>query len=103
VELAARWEAEAELGALRSSVAWVLDLVLGGTDGSFLLEMSMSAVAKLLESWIDTATAKKVRWGSRSALVAAVSHFMELDADLEVLGSGCNAGMTEDELDALWS
>jgi hypothetical protein len=30
-------------------------------------------------------------------LVPAVLHFLELDADLKVLGSGCNAGSTEDE------
>jgi hypothetical protein len=35
--------------------------------------------------------------------VAAVSHFPELDADLEVLGSGHSAGLKEDEVDTLWS
>jgi hypothetical protein len=32
-----------------------------------------------------------------------VSHFPELDAVLEVLGSGRNARLTEDEVNALWS
>jgi hypothetical protein len=32
-----------------------------------------------------------------------VSHFPELDADLEVLRSGCSVGLIEDEVDALWS
>jgi hypothetical protein len=36
-------------------------------------------------------------------LVFAVSHFSELDADLEVLVSERSVGMTEDEVDALWS
>jgi hypothetical protein len=36
-------------------------------------------------------------------MVAAVSHFPEVDADLEVLRSGRNAGLTEGEVDALWS
>jgi hypothetical protein len=44
-----------------------------------------------------------VCWGSHSALVVAVSHFPDLDADLEVLGSGHSAGLIEDEVDALWS
>jgi hypothetical protein len=36
-------------------------------------------------------------------MVAAVSHFPELDVDLEVLRSRRNAGLTEGEVDALWS
>jgi hypothetical protein len=36
-------------------------------------------------------------------LVAAVLHFPELDADLEVLGSKHSAGLIDDEVDALWS
>jgi hypothetical protein len=36
-------------------------------------------------------------------LVAAVLHFPELEADMEVLGLGCNAGLIEDEVCALWS
>jgi hypothetical protein len=32
-----------------------------------------------------------------------VSHFLELDADLEVLGCGRNVGITEDEVNALQS
>jgi hypothetical protein len=63
----------------------------------------MSTVAELLEGQIDTVAANVVRWGSRSALVATVSHFPELDTDLEVLGSGHSVGLTMDEVDALSS
>jgi hypothetical protein len=45
--------------------------------------------------------ANRVRWESRSTLVATVSHFLELDADLEVLGSDHFTRLTEDEVDAL--
>jgi hypothetical protein len=51
----------------------------------------MSMVAERLEGQIGAVTANGVRWGSCSVLVAAVSHFLELDADLEVLGSGRSA------------
>jgi hypothetical protein len=95
-ELATRQEAEAELEALRSLAAWVQGLVLGDIDGSSSLATSMSAVAKLLKGQIDVAAANGVRWGSHSALVATVLHFPELDTDLEMLGSGHNAGLTED-------
>jgi hypothetical protein len=65
--------------------------------------MSMSTVAELLEGQIDTVAANVARWGSHSALVATVSHFPELDTNLEVLGSGHSVGLTMDEMDALSS
>jgi hypothetical protein len=36
-------------------------------------------------------------------LVAAVSHFLELEAELELLGSGRNVDLKEDQVDALWT
>jgi hypothetical protein len=84
-------------------MVWVRGLVLGDTDGSSTQVTSMSAVAELPEGWTDTVAANGVRWGCRSTLVAAVSHCPELDTDLEVLGSGHSMGLTEDEVDALWS
>jgi hypothetical protein len=41
--------------------------------------------------------------GSRSALVVVVSHFLELEADLDVLRFGRIVGLIDDEVDALWS
>jgi hypothetical protein len=86
------------LEALRSSVAWVQDLVMGDVDASPSLATSMSTVAEQLEGRIDVVAANGVHWGYRSALVAARSHFLALDADLEVLGSGRNGGLTEGEM-----
>jgi hypothetical protein len=57
----------------------------------------MSTVVERLEGRIDAATTNGVYWGSCSALVATVSHFLELDADLEVLGSIRNSRLTEDK------
>jgi hypothetical protein len=34
-------------------------------------------------------------------MVATLSHFLELDSELEILRSGCNADITEDQVDAL--
>jgi hypothetical protein len=102
VEQATR-QAEAELEDLWSSAARVRDLVLGDVGGSSLMATSLSAITEQLEGRIDAAATNMVRWGSRSALLAVVSDFPELDADLEVLGSKCNAGQTEDEVNALWS
>jgi hypothetical protein len=31
-----------------------------------------------------------------------VSHFLKLETELEVVGSGCYMDLTEDEVDAIW-
>jgi hypothetical protein len=62
-----------------------------------------SLVVELLEGRIDAAAANGVRWGTRLALAATLSHFLELGTELELLGSGCNAVLTKDQVDALWT
>jgi hypothetical protein len=91
------------LEAMRFSAARVQDLRLGNVDGLSSLATSMSVVADWLMGRIGAATANVVCWGSCSAFFATMSHFLELDADLEVLGSRHNAGLMEVEVDALWS
>jgi hypothetical protein len=41
--------------------------------------------------------------GTCSTLVATLSHSLELKTKLELLGSGCNADLPEDQADALWT
>jgi hypothetical protein len=36
-------------------------------------------------------------------LVSALSHILELETELELLGSGHNVYLTEDQLDAHWT
>jgi hypothetical protein len=72
-------------------------------DGSSSLAAPMSMVMELLEGRIDVVAANGVRWGSRSALVATVSHFLELKTLLEVLRPARNAYLKEDDEDALWT
>jgi hypothetical protein len=103
VELATRWEAEAELEDLWSLAAWVQDLVLDDANGSPSLAVSMSAVVEQPERRIEAEATNRFCWGSCSALVAAMSHFPGLDVDLEVLRSRCSVGLTADEVDALWT
>jgi hypothetical protein len=71
--------------------------VLGNVDGLSSLVASLSMVAELLEGRIDIMAANGVRWGTRSALVVALSHFPEL----ELLESRRNADLTNDQFDAL--
>jgi hypothetical protein len=44
-----------------------------------------------------------VCWVPRSMLVGALSHILELETELELLGSGHNVYLTEDQLDAHWT
>jgi hypothetical protein len=57
--------------------------------------------AELLEGWVDVTAANEVHWGTWSVLVTALSHFLELEAELELLGSGNNMTLTEDQVDSL--
>jgi hypothetical protein len=54
------------------------------------------------EFWINTTAANGVHHGSHSALVAVVSHFLELKTELEVLRFGRSADLIEDKVDAMW-
>jgi hypothetical protein len=76
-------------------------LVLDNIDGTSSLAASLSTVVEMLECWINVVAANGVHWGTRSALVAALLHFLELKFMLELLKSECNADLTEDQLDAL--
>jgi hypothetical protein len=78
-------------------------LVLANVDESFSLAISLSTVVELLEGQIDASTANAVRWGTQSALFAALSHFLELKSKLELLESRHNADLTVDQADALWT
>jgi hypothetical protein len=85
----AEWrQANNELEALRTSTALVQDLVLGDVDGPSSLAMSLSMVSEEVEGWTNIAAANGVRWGTRSALVTALSHFLELKSMLELLRCG---------------
>jgi hypothetical protein len=85
---------DTELEALWTSVARVWDLVLDNIDGPSSLAVSLSMVAELLEGQIDATTANGVCWGTRSALVTALSHILEPKSELKLLGSGRNADRT---------
>jgi hypothetical protein len=60
-------------------------------------------VVELLEGWTDTTTTNGVHWGTWSALVSALLHFLKLENELELLGSGRNADQTKDQVNALWT
>jgi hypothetical protein len=96
VELATRREVDAKLVVLWTSVVRVWDLVLDDADELTYLVASLSVVVELLEGRVDAAITNGVCWGIRSALVATLSYFPELDAELELVGSERNADLTAD-------
>jgi hypothetical protein len=78
-------------------------MVLDNADGSSSQVVSLSTVAKLPKGWVDATTANKVHWGTRSVVVAILSHFPKLEGELKLLRSGRNTVLTEDRADALRS
>jgi hypothetical protein len=82
---------------LQPSAAQVWDFVLDRADGPSSLAASLSPTAELLEGHIDTMTTNRVHWGTRFALVAALLHFPELEAELELLRSVRNVDLMEDQ------
>jgi hypothetical protein len=100
VEQVARQEVDAEVEALRASAIWIWDMVLDGASGPSSLAASLSSVVELLEGCIDAATTNGVPWGTQSAFVAALWHFQEWGPEQELLGSGCNMELSENQVDA---
>jgi hypothetical protein len=75
--------------------------VLEGPGGTSSLAAALSSATKLIENCVDVVAANGVHWGSRLVLAAALSHFLELETKLELLGSGRNTDLMEDQVDAL--
>jgi hypothetical protein len=59
-------------------------------------------VADEVEKWINATATIGVQWGVRSTLVIVLSHFPELESELELLESGWGADLSDDQADALW-
>jgi hypothetical protein len=76
-------------------------LVLDNADKPSSLAASLSTAVELLEGWIEAAASNGVHWGARSALVVALSHFLELKSELELPRSEHNADITEDQADII--
>ena len=91
-----------ELEDLRAAAAWVRDLVLGASHGFSSLPAVLDSVVDVVEDRLDAMASSGVHWGTRSLLVVALSHFLELEAELGLVGSGWSAETSEAELERLW-
>jgi hypothetical protein len=61
----------------------------------------MSTTVELLESQVIPAATNGVCQGTHSVLAAALSHFLELKSELELLGSERNMSLTVDQVDVV--
>jgi hypothetical protein len=93
----------AKLEALRTSAARLRDLVLDVADGLSSLTVSLSTAVEQLEGQVDAVANNGVHFGNQSTFVAILSHFLELDAVLELFGYRLNVNLTEDQVDTFWT
>jgi hypothetical protein len=77
--------------------------VLKRSNEASSLAVSLPSVANLIKGRIDVVAANRVHWGARLALTAALSHFPELEPELELHVSRYNADLTEGRVDAFWT
>jgi hypothetical protein len=103
MEPAGHREANAELEALWNSTSRVRGLVLGRSIRMSSLSMTVSSAMELIEGHIDIVADNGVWWQTRSTLATTLSHFLELQTELELPRSGHNVNLMERQVDALWT
>jgi hypothetical protein len=67
------------------------------------LLVALSSTVEQNEGRVYAAATNGVHWGARLALTTILSHFLEVELELELLGSGYNVDMSKDEMEALWT
>jgi hypothetical protein len=79
--------------------------VLRGFDEVPPLAVALSppSPSQLTETQVNAAAINGVQSGARRALTAFLSHFPELEVELDLLGSGYNANLMSDEMEILWT
>jgi hypothetical protein len=80
-------------------------LVLREPDGVPPLAVALSPSCRSgpSETQVSAATLNGVQWGARLALSAVLSHFLELEVELDLLGSSYNADLSCDKMETLWT
>jgi prophage DNA circulation protein len=96
-------EVDAELEGFWSSATQVQNMVLGGPTGMSSLVASLSSAAELIKGCINIVAANLVHWGTGSVLASTLSHFLQLETELELLGRRHKADLMKDQVDALWT
>jgi hypothetical protein len=76
--------------------------MLGRSDETPSLAVALSPSVELNEGHVNAAAINRVHWG-RVVLTVVLLHFPELDSKLELQGSGYNADLMKDEIEAFWT
>jgi hypothetical protein len=63
------------------------------------LAAALSSITDLIKGHVDAVAANGVHLGAWLALTIVLSHFPELELELDLLGSGYNADLTKDEME----
>jgi hypothetical protein len=77
----------------------VRDLVLESSGEALSLAAMLFSTVNPIEGRVDAAAANRVHLGVWLALTAILSHFPELELELELLGFGYNADLMKDEME----
>jgi hypothetical protein len=80
-------------------------LVLREHDGVPPLAVALppSSLSGPSETQVSTAAVNGVRWGVRLVLATDLSHFPELEVELDLLGSCYNTDHSCDEMETPWT
>jgi hypothetical protein len=92
------WARQDEQGALKGLTSQACGPVLGVADEVPPLAVALfpSLSPKLTEAQVDAAAINGFQLGSQLALTAALSHFPELQVELDLLGTSYNADLMSD-------
>jgi hypothetical protein len=110
VHLAARLEEAAgqlqvtqdEHQALQNLASQVRDLVLERSGEAISLAVVLFSTVNPIEGCVDAAATNRVHLGAWLALTTVLSHFPELELELELLGFGYNADLMKDEMEVFF-
>jgi hypothetical protein len=80
--------------ALQNSATWVRDMFLKRSDEVSYLAVALSSTVDLIEGRVDAATVNGVHWEAWLVLTTVLSHFLEMEPELELLGSVYNVDLT---------
>jgi hypothetical protein len=64
--------------------------------------VALSSIIEQIEGRVDAVAANGVHCRAWLALIAVLSHFPELELELELLRFGYNADLMKDEMEDLW-
>jgi hypothetical protein len=90
-----------EWEVLQHPATLVCGPVLGRPKETPPLVVALSVSIELIEGRVNAVAINGVHWGSRLVLTAVLPHFLELEAELELLGSGYNTDLMNDEMENL--